>query len=244
MHLKIQNLKKEFEGMGVLKDLNYEDDISTLALLGPSGCGKSTLLRILGGLLSYDSGKIELNNQKIPTSEKDLIEYRRNIGYVFQHGGLFDHMTAVENIFIPLVHVHKLSKEDAKNISYKLLDRFGLKDAAEKYPAMLSGGQKQRIAIARAMAYKPKLLLLDEPTSALDPEYTAEVLNMINQLKEEGIKFIIVTHEIGFAKHSCDKCAFLDEGRIIEHGLSNIVLKQATSERFRIFLNKLLKWSI
>jgi len=145
---------------------------------------------------------------------------------------------------LPLTKVHGLSKEQAETRAHELLERFGLTDEADKKPSQLSGGQQQRIAIARAVAPKPKMLLLDEPTSSLDPEYTTEVLNMIQELKKENLSFIIATHEMGFALHACDKVAFLCEGRIVEYGLSKEVFMKPETSELKLFLSKLLEWKV
>lgn len=245
MKVEIQGLSKQFaECKDILKSIDFCDDIHTLAIIGPSGDGKSTFLRILGGLIASSSGQIWLNDQQILKDEAALTAYRRKIGFVFQQGGLFRHMTALDNIVIPLVRVHGLTKSQANERAIELLSRFGLLDDAHKKTAALSGGQQQRIAIARAIAPKPQLLLLDEPTSALDPEYTTEVLDMINELKQDGMDFIIVTHEMGFARHACDKVAFLYGGRLLEYGDSDSIFTAPKTDELKNFLSKLLEWKI
>ncbi|MGL4607505.1 MAG: amino acid ABC transporter ATP-binding protein [Eubacteriaceae bacterium] len=245
MKIELKGLSKSFEeGSEILKDIDFEDEIQTLAIIGPSGDGKSTLLRILGGLISPTKGECWVDNEKIIGTDASLTAYRRKVGFVFQQGGLFSHMTAMENITVPLIKVHGLSKERANKRGEELLSRFGLLGDAYKKPRELSGGQQQRIAIARAIASKPKILLLDEPTSALDPEYTTEVLDMINELKEEGMHFIIVTHEMGFARHACDKVAFLWNGQFLEYGKSSDVFEHPKTNELRNFLSKLLEWKI
>lgn len=245
MKIEIQGLSKQFCGdREILKAIDFCDDIHTLAIIGPSGDGKSTLLRILGGLISPTEGQVWVDGQQILDEEAALTAYRRKIGFVFQQGGLFRHMTALENITVPLVRVHGLRQEEADCRAIELLTRFGLLEDAHKKPAALSGGQQQRIAIARAVAPRPRLLLLDEPTSALDPEYTTEVLDMINELKGDGMDFIIVTHEMGFARHACDKVAFLCGGRMLEYGESDAVFRAPKTEELRGFLSKLLEWRV
>lgn len=240
MIIKLENLTKSFNGVPVLNSITFTDDIKTLALIGRSGCGKSTLLRILGGLIESSSGQAWLDNEQAIDSQI----YRKNIGFVFQQSGLFQHLSAKENISLPLEKVHGFLKKEADDWALELLDRFGLLDQAHKKPAKLSGGQQQRVAIARAVAPKPKILLLDEPTSALDPEYTTEVLSMINRLKDEGMGFIIATHEMGFALHACEKVAFLDDGRISEYGESKAVFRSPKTDELKHFLSKLLAWSV
>lgn len=245
MRIEIKGLSKQFaQGREILKYIDFCDEVHTLAIIGPSGDGKSTFLRILGGLISPTRGEIWVNGQQIQEEEAALTAYRRGIGFVFQQGGLFRHMTALDNIAVPLVRVHGLSKPDAEERAIALLTRFGLLEDAHKKPSALSGGQQQRIAIARAIAPKPQLLLLDEPTSALDPEYTTEVLDMINELKQDGMDFIIVTHEMGFARHACDKVAFLYSGKLLEYGDSNTVFNAPETVELKNFLGKLLEWKV
>ena len=241
MRLEIRNLYKSYDGKNlVLNDISFDDDIKTLAVIGRSGCGKSTLLRILGGLIPASNGSVILDGDTTADNE----DYRKSVGFVFQDGGLFTHLSAEENIRLPLIKVHGFSQEQAYERVYDLLDRFGLTREAAKKPAQLSGGQKQRVSIARAVAPKPKLLLLDEPTSSLDPEYTTEVLNMIQELKHEDLSFIIATHEMGFALHACDKVAFLNDGSISEYGLSKEVFMQPETQELREFLSKMLEWKV
>lgn len=245
MKIKLDSLSKQFEdNRDVLKNLDFEDDVHTLAIIGSSGSGKSTLLRILGGLLSPTGGDVYVDERKISRMEKELVEYRKQIGFVFQQGGLFRHMTALENITLPLMKVHGYEKEKAEETARALLKRFGLEKDAMKKPGQLSGGQQQRVAIARAIAPRPKLLLLDEPTSALDPEYTNEVLDIINELKTDGLDFIIVTHEMGFARHACDKVAFLHEGQLVEYGESEEIFTHPRRVELQKFLSKLLEWKV
>lgn len=242
MRIKITNLTMDFSNVRVLDGLCFDDEVSTLAIIGPSGGGKSTLLRILGGLLAPTAGAIELDGEEIVYSERVLPAYRSSIGYVFQQGGLFAHMSAIDNIITPLRVVHGVDAAEAEARASELLLRFGLADAAEKLPAQLSGGQQQRVAIARAVAPRPKLLLLDEPTSALDPVYTNEVLDLINDLRLEGVKFVIVTHEMGFARNACEKCAFLSQGTILEYASSADMFERPQNDEVKAFLDRLLEW--
>ena len=245
MRVEFQNLSKQYEsGPVILQPMDFSDEVHTLAIIGPSGGGKSTLLRIIGGLIAPTTGRLWVDGAEIEQSETSLQQYRKKIGFVFQQGGLFRHMNALDNIAIPLERVHGYSRTDARNQGMELLERFGLKNDWQKKPAALSGGQQQRVAIARAIAAKPGLLLLDEPTSALDPEYTTEVLDVIRELKEEGLRFIIVTHEMGFARHACDKVAFLCQGSLMEYGESARLFAHPETEQLQQFLGKLLEWNI
>ena len=220
MKLEISHLTKSFAADApVLSDISFSAETSSLALIGSSGGGKSTLLRIIGGLISAETGTVTVNGRTLGHDEKALAGWRRSIGFVFQQGSLFKHMTAME-----------------------LLTRFGLADHALKRPAELSGGQQQRAAIARALAPNPGLLLLDEPTSALDPEYTSEVLDVVDELRAEGVEFIIVTHEMGFARRACETTAFLYQGKILEAGLSAELFERPKTAELKKFLGRILEW--
>ncbi|MEG1243001.1 MAG: ATP-binding cassette domain-containing protein, partial [Oscillospiraceae bacterium] len=237
MKIEFKNLSKQFEDKNpVLRSINFAEDIHTMAIIGPSGGGKSTLLRILGGLILPSSGEAFVDGECLPKSEKELQKYRKNIGFVFQQGGLFRHMTALQNISVPLEQVHGFAPDAARARALELLSRFGLSEHGQKKPAALSGGQQQRVAIARAVAARPKILLLDEPTSALDPEFTSEVLDIISELKDEGMDFIIVTHEMGFARRACEKLAFLCEGSLLEYGSSAELFENPQTEQLKKFL--------
>lgn len=244
MHVRLDRVSLRYgDDPDILQNLSFEDEVDSLAIIGRSGCGKSTLLRVLGGLLVPQSGVVEVDRQRLGTDEKSLLPYRRSIGFVFQQGGLFLHMSGRENIIRPLMKVHGYSRGTAEETADGLLDRFGLLDHGHKFPGELSGGQYQRIAIARAIAAKPRLLLLDEPTSALDPEYTNEVLGMIFELKQSGVRFIVVTHEMGFAKRSCSKVMMMEDGGIIEYGPSHERLAQPQTEAMRGFISDVIHWA-
>ncbi|MEG1426122.1 MAG: ATP-binding cassette domain-containing protein [Oscillospiraceae bacterium] len=245
MKIEMKGLTKEFtDNRVILDNVDFSDEIHTLAIIGPSGGGKSTLLRIVGGLLLPTAGEVWVDGEKLPKEERELQKYRRGLGFVFQQGGLFSHLSARENITLPLREVHGYGKEEAESRGEELLLRFGLAKDSHKKPAALSGGQQQRIAIARAIAARPKILLLDEPTSALDPEYTTEVLDLVGELKNEGLDFVIVTHEMGFARHACEKVAFLHGGKLLEYGNAQEVFSQPKTEALKAFLGKLLEWNV
>lgn len=245
MRIELRNLSKSFtDGLYVLENLSFADEVHSLAIIGSSGSGKSTLLRILGGLLTPSMGEIIIDGEKIGQSEHELVLYRQKVGFVFQQGGLFRHLNAMENVTLPLIKVHGYEKRAAEKRAHELLTRFGLVNDMAKRPNELSGGQRQRVAIARAIAPKPKLLLLDEPTSALDPEYTNEVLDIVNELKNDGLDFVIVTHEMGFARHACDKAAFLYEGRLLEYEKSEQLFAYPQTNELNKFLSKILEWKV
>lgn len=200
------------------------------------------MLRIIAGLEHPDSGTVKINGERVVFEEVPLRLHRRTIGTVFQAFNLFPHLTALENITLPLEKVHGHAAREAEDIARGLLARFRLESHADKRPAALSGGQRQRVAIARAISIKPRLLLFDEPTSALDPEMTAEVLDMIKELREEGRDFILVTHEMGFARQVADQAVFLAEGRIVEAGPVAPLFDAPSAPQTRDFLAKVLKY--
>lgn len=252
MKIKFDHLSKYFGERCVLDDICFEDEITTLAIIGTSGGGKSTLLRILGGLIPATNGTVSLDGKPVLSASSGrhfrpfspaVLEYRRQIGFVFQQNGLLKHLTALENICLPLTRVYGYSAGQAQKKALSLLARFGLENERDKYPSSLSGGQSQRIAIARAIAPSPRFLLLDEPTSALDPEYTVDILNMIRELKEDGMHFVIVTHEMGFARHACEKTMFLSNGKILEYGQSESLFLHPETPQIQRFLRNLLEWT-
>jgi polar amino acid transport system ATP-binding protein len=243
MKLEFDAITKRYGGHTVLDAITAQLEFPhVLALLGPSGGGKSTLLRVIGGLESPETGSLTIDGQRVPTGERSLRTFRSNIGTVFQSWNLFPHLDALANIMLPLTAVHGLAPEAARDSSLELLERLHLTGHAHKRPAELSGGQRQRVAIARAVAIHPRLLLLDEPTSALDPEMTAEVLEVIADLKSEGRTFILVTHAMNFARTVADQVAFLADGRIVEQGSAQTFFSAPQSETARRFLAKVLKY--
>ncbi len=243
MKLEFDDITKRYGGHTVLDAITAQLEFPhVLALLGPSGGGKSTLLRVIGGLESPETGSLTIDGQRVPTGEKSLRTFRSNIGTVFQSWNLFPHLDALANIMLPLTAVHGLAPKAARDRSLELLERLHLTGHAHKRPAELSGGQRQRVAIARAVAIHPRLLLLDEPTSALDPEMTAEVLEVIADLKSEGRTFILVTHAMNFARTVADQVAFLADGRIVEQGSAQTFFSAPQSETARRFLAKVLKY--
>lgn len=242
MKLKLDNVCKQFGDLKVLTDLSLEvNDFNSLVLIGPSGGGKTTLLRLLAGLEKPEQGNIYINDKHIVYDEKYLQEYRKSIGMVYQAYNLFPHLTAVENITLPLIQVHNVPKKIANEQAMELLDRFNLSGHGHKKPIALSGGQQQRIAICRAVATKPEYLLLDEPTSALDPEYTSEVLDLIYELRNEGMQLVLVTHEMGFAKEAADMVMFVEDEGVVQCGSADEVLNNSQDQRIVSFLDKVLK---
>ena len=243
MKLEFDRLTKRYGENTVIDDITATLDFPhVLALLGPSGGGKSTLLRLIGGLESPEGGSLTVDHEPVPVTGKSLRTYRSNIGTVFQSWNLFPHLDALANIMLPLTAVHGLSPDEARARAEELLERLHLNGHASKRPAELSGGQRQRVAIARAVAIRPKLLLFDEPTSALDPEMTAEVLEVIADLKSEGRTFILVTHAMNFARTVADQVAFLANGKILEQSSAQEFFTAPKSETAQRFLAKVLKY--
>jgi polar amino acid transport system ATP-binding protein len=243
LKLKISNLSKAFARHQALDRFSLTvESVRSLVLIGPSGGGKTTLLRVLAGLETPDQGEVELNGAPLRFDEKSLHQHRRAVSVVFQSFNLFPHLTALQNITLPLEKVHGYSRENAVALAEKLLSRFQLAAHAAKKPAGLSGGQRQRVAIARAVATQPRILLLDEPTSALDPEMTAEVLEMIRELLEEGRDLVLVTHEMGFARVIADRVAFLAEGQLVECATGEALFERPQTELCQKFLAKVLKY--
>ena len=233
----IDDLNLYYGQFHALKDisLNIQEKEIT-AFIGPSGCGKSTFLRSLNLLEEPTGGKILFEGTDITDSKVDINRHRQKIGMVFQQFNLFPHKTVKENIMLAPVTLNLMSKEEAEKTALELLERVGLPDKADSYPDMLSGGQKQRIAIARSLAMNPDVMLFDEPTSALDPELRHEVLKVMQDLAEEGMTMVIVTHEIGFAEKVASRLIFIDKGRIAEDGNPQELVKNPPSQRLQEFL--------
>ncbi|MGX7693322.1 amino acid ABC transporter ATP-binding protein [Gordonia polyisoprenivorans] len=242
---------KSFGTLQVLKGISLEVARGeVLCLIGPSGSGKSTFLRCVNHLEVVNAGRLYVDGDLIgyrergdklyEMSPKDAAKQRRDIGMVFQHFNLFPHRTALENVIEAPTQVKKQKKDAALARARELLDRVGLADKADTYPAQLSGGQQQRVAIARALAMEPKLMLFDEPTSALDPELVGEVLGVMRELAASGMTMVVVTHEMGFAREVADQLVFMDGGVVVEKGDPREVLANPQHERTKIFLSKLL----
>ncbi len=238
MNLKISNLVKKYNDKAVLNQINLEvEDFQVLALIGASGSGKSTLLRLIAGLEGFEDGSIAVNSDVIDTARVDA--YRKRVGFVFQDHNLFNHLTVLENLLLVLEKVHRRKRSEVLPEVEALLRQFDLYEHKDKLPHQLSGGQSQRVSIVRALSIRPEIILLDEPTSSLDPILTYEVLSAIEKLGKQKKDFIIVTHEIGFAKHTADYIVFMQDGRIVEHGDVRI-LENPKSSELQAFLSKVL----
>ena len=239
--IRVENLEKSFGDHQVIKGISTticRGDV--VAVIGPSGCGKSTFLRSMNCLEDPTGGRVTFEGTNITDEDVDINLVREKIGMVFQQFNLFPNMTVRENIMLAPVKRKKMTKEEAAVKADELLDRIGLSDKADSYPAMLSGGQKQRIAIARALAMNPDVMLFDEPTSALDPEMVREVLSLIKELAAEGMTMVIVTHEMGFAKEVANRVLFLNEGQIQEENTPEELFEHPKNARLQDFLSKVL----
>ena len=240
MELILKSINKNYDDKEILIDINSViKDKSAIAIIGPSGAGKSTLLRLLSLIEKPDSGTICVNNNHLDEVAPD--EYYKKIGFVFQSHNLFPHLSVLRNITLILEKVHNVSKENAKEKALDLLERFELSEHIHKTAGQLSGGQAQRVSIVRSLAINPEVLFLDEPTSALDPVLTQEVLKTILRLREEHMNFVIVTHEILFAKKAADYIIFMKDGKIIEEGNVSILDKPKTEE-LKDYLSNVFLW--
>ena len=249
--LSAHKVRKSFGGVEVLKGISLDVAAGqVMCLLGPSGSGKSTFLRCINHLERIDGGRISVDGELIgyaarhgrifEMNRREVARQRGGIGMVFQRFNLFPHMTALENITVAPIGVRGLPKPAALARGRELLDRVGLADLAQSYPAQLSGGQQQRVAIARALAMDPKLLLFDEPTSALDPELVGDVLDVMRALAADGMTMVVVTHEIGFARGAADEVVFIDGGVVVESGPPASVLDNPQNPRTKAFLDSVM----
>jgi glutamate transport system ATP-binding protein len=239
--VRIEHVDKHFGELHVLKDINLE--VATgqvVVVLGPSGSGKSTLCRAINRLEPVDGGTIAVDGRPLPAEGKELAQLRADVGMVFQSFNLFAHKTILENVTLAPVKVRKLPKAEAEERGLQLLERVGIANQRDKYPAQLSGGQQQRAAIARALAMRPKVMLFDEPTSALDPEMVQEVLDVMTGLAGEGMTMLVVTHEMGFARRAAHRVVFMADGEIVEDAAPDDFFTNPRSDRAKDFLGKIL----
>ncbi|MBQ7488676.1 MAG: amino acid ABC transporter ATP-binding protein [Clostridia bacterium] len=239
--ISVRNLTKNFGALQVIRgvSLNVVEG-EVVCIIGPSGSGKSTFLRCLNRLEEATSGTITINGQNITAKSVDINQVRREIGMVFQHFNLFNNMNVLRNLMLAPVDLKIASKDEARALALKMLDRVGLADKANAYPDQLSGGQKQRVAIARALCMKPQIMLFDEPTSALDPEMVGEVLEVMKELVADGMTMVIVTHEMRFAHEAADRVIFMDEGLFLEEGEPDTLFGNPRNPRLQDFLKKVL----
>jgi glutamate transport system ATP-binding protein len=238
----LDGVNKWYGDLHVLQDIDLTvGKGEVVVVIGPSGSGKSTLCRAINRLETIDRGSITLDGQALPAEGKALAALRAEVGMVFQSFNLFAHKTILENVTLGPIKVRGTSRAEAEKRGRELLDRVGVGQQAEKYPAQLSGGQQQRVAIARALAMEPKAMLFDEPTSALDPEMIKEVLDVMVDLAERGMTMIVVTHEMGFARTAANRVVFMAEGAIVEENTPEELFTRPRSERAKDFLGKILK---
>jgi len=239
--IRMKAVDKFFGPLHVLKDITLDiPQGEVVVVLGPSGSGKSTLCRSINRLEPINSGLIEVDGRPLPAEGKDLARLRADVGMVFQSFNLFAHKTIVENVLLAPVKVRKTAKDEARRTGMELLERVGIANQADKYPAQLSGGQQQRAAIARALAMRPKVMLFDEPTSALDPEMVQEVLDVMTSLAKEGMTMLVVTHEMGFARRAADRVIFMSDGEVVEDTNPEAFFTAPKSNRAKDFLGKIL----
>ena len=239
--ISMKSVDKHFGDLHVLKDINL--DVAkgqVVVVLGPSGSGKSTLCRTINRLETIDSGSIAIDGEVLPAEGRKLAQLRSDVGMVFQSFNLFAHKTIVENVMLAPMKVRKTSKAAAREKAMGLLERVGVANQAEKYPAQLSGGQQQRVAIARSLAMNPKVMLFDEPTSALDPEMINEVLSVMVALATEGMTMVVVTHEMGFARRAANRVVFMSDGAILEDAEPVQFFDHPQTDRAKDFLGKIL----
>jgi glutamate transport system ATP-binding protein len=239
--IAIRGVNKHFGALHVLRDVNLDVQRGqVVVVLGPSGSGKSTLCRTINRLETIDSGAIEIDGQSVSVEGRKLAQVRADVGMVFQSFNLFAHKTVLENVTLAPMKVRRAAADAARRRAMTLLDRVGVADQADKYPAQLSGGQQQRVAIARSLAMDPKVMLFDEPTSALDPEMISEVLAVMTGLAADGMTMVVVTHEMGFARRAADRVVFMADGAIVEDSAPAAFFDSPQSERAGEFLAKIL----
>jgi len=239
--IRMTDVQKFFDDFQALTDVNLEVPRGqVVVVLGPSGSGKSTLCRTINRLETIEQGTIEIDGHLLPEEGRDLAKLRADVGMVFQQFNLFPHLTIKDNVTLGPLKVRRMKKAEADKTAMALLERVGIANQADKYPAQLSGGQQQRVAIARALAMNPKIMLFDEPTSALDPEMVNEVLDVMAGLVSEGMTMVVVTHEMGFARKAADRVLFMADGAIVEDSTPEEFFSNPKTDRAKDFLGKIL----
>ncbi|GAA1855121.1 amino acid ABC transporter ATP-binding protein [Asanoa iriomotensis] len=237
----LDKVNKFFGDLHVLRDVDLSVGRGeVVVVIGPSGSGKSTLCRAINRLETISSGQITFDGDALPAEGRALARLRSDVGMVFQSFNLFAHKTILENVTLGPIKVRKEKPEEARKRGMALLERVGIANQAEKYPAQLSGGQQQRAAIARALAMQPKAMLFDEPTSALDPEMVGEVLDVMTSLARDGMTMVVVTHEMGFARHAANRVVFMADGQLVEQAEPGEFFANPRSDRAKDFLSKIL----
>ena len=240
--LEVRGLKKSFGNLEVLKGIDFDVRPQELVfIIGPSGSGKSTLLRCFNLLETPTEGSVIVDNVDMQSVSTNINQMRRSIGMVFQQFNLYPHLTVLGNITLALRKVSRKNRRTADEIAIKMLEQVGLLEKVDHFPSELSGGQQQRVAIARAMALQPKIMLFDEPTSALDPELVGSVLQVIKQLREQGMTMVVVSHEMRFARDAADRIVFIDEGKIIEQGTPENIFESPNHSRTKAFVSEITR---
>ncbi len=240
--IKLVGVSKHFGLHYALRDIDLDVPAGQkVVIIGPSGSGKSTLIRCINMLERPSAGQVFVDGIELTAHRAPIAKVRQQVAMVFQSFNLYPHKTVLENVTLAPIVVCGINKEQATEAAFRYLDRVGLREKADKYPAELSGGQQQRVAIARALNMHPKVMLFDEPTSALDPEMIQEVLEVIIDLAQSGMTMVVVTHEMGFAKKAADRVIFLDEGLILEDGTPEHFFENPQNERTKLFLSKILR---
>ena len=239
--IEIEKVSKFFGDLRALHEVDFDVGRGeVVVIVGPSGSGKSTLLRCINHLEKPTSGHITIDGEKMTDNKKEINRIRAEIGMVFQQFNLFPHLTVLRNVTLAQEQVRKRKKDEAEEIARAQLERVGIPEKADNFPAQLSGGQQQRVAIARALAMDPKIMLFDEPTSALDPEMIKEVLDVMLDLADEGMTMCVVTHEMGFGRAASDRIVFMDEGQIVEMAPPDQLFDNPKHDRTKLFLSKIL----
>ncbi|HSH79879.1 MAG TPA: amino acid ABC transporter ATP-binding protein [Herpetosiphonaceae bacterium] len=239
--IQIQHVSKRYGKLNALDDVSVGVERGeVMMIIGPSGSGKSTLLRCINHLEVPDEGRIVVDGVEVNDQHDNINAVRAEVGMVFQRFELFPHLKVLDNICLAQQQVRKRSRTESEEIAKELLDKVGIPEKMDAYPAQLSGGQQQRVAIARALAMQPKIMLFDEPTSALDPEMIKEVLDVMQELASEGMTMVVVSHEMGFARNAAHRVVFMDGGKIVEQGAPDQVFRNPQHERTRLFLSRIL----
>jgi len=242
--ISFSHVNKYFGTHHVLRDINLQiEQGEVVVVIGPSGSGKSTLIRCINHIETITSGELTVNGIHVHGRDTNLNQLRKKIGMVFQHFNLYPHMKVIDNITLAPIKVNGVPPNEAKETAMYYLEKVGIPEKANVYPAQLSGGQQQRVAIARGLAMKPEIMLFDEPTSALDPEMIGEVLDVMKTLAQEGMTMVVVTHEMGFAREVADRIVFIDQGMIVEENDPIPFFTNPREERARLFLSRLLHHS-
>ena len=240
--ISCQDVHKWFDDFHALRGISMEvQPQEVIVIFGPSGSGKSTFIRTLNRLEEHQQGQIVVDGIELSHDVRNIERIRMETGMVFQQFNLFPHLSVMQNITLAPIWVRKWSKDKAEEVAMQILERVGIPEQAQKFPAQLSGGQQQRVAIARALAMQPKIMLFDEPTSALDPEMIKEVLDVMIELAQSGMTMLVVTHEMGFARGVADRMYFFDEGLIVESGAPNDIFHNPKEDRTKLFLSQILQ---